>query len=1243
MPCPNCQTQNPQGARFCLNCGSPLALSCPQCGTSLPPEAKFCFNCGHQLGAKEPSTPITAAQTRPPARPAPSPESRLHQFIPKELLAKLQRQSSAQMSGAVEGERRIVTSLFCDVKGSTAAAGQLDPEEWAQIINGAYEYMIQPVVRYEGMVARLMGDGLLAFFGAPIAHEDDPQRAVLAGWEIVRGIQAYRQEVQRHWGLDFDVRVGINTGLVVVGAVGSDLRMEYTALGDAINLAARMEQTALPGTVQVAEPTYKLVAPLFDFQVLEAVEVKGKAEPVRAYRLLGQKAQPGRLRGIAGLHAPLIGRQPEMEALLAAASELKGGRGQIVSVMGEAGLGKSRLVSEFRQAVAAEPGGEPAGLDTAPPPSVRWVEGRSLSYERATPYAPFVHILAGCLGLESGQSDAEGYEGLKGQVAALFPDRGEEIAPFLGTLLGLELPAVDSERVKYLEPPVLRATVFRHVTALFERLADENPLVLVFDDLHWIDPTSLELVESLLPLTDRAALMIIAAFRPYRQEPSWRLHETLQRDYAHRYTAVTLQPLDSNRSRDLVSSLLFVEDLPEGVRQRILDKAEGNPFFVEEIIRSLLDHDLVVRDNGHWRATQEIMHITIPDTLNGVITARLDRLDETTRQLAQAASVLGREFSFDVLADLVAAPEKLESGLSELQRRGLILAQSQQPQRTFAFKHVMTQEAAYSSVLLSRRRELHRRAAESLQVGHRDRPADIARHFLEARQPARAMPYLVEAGERAARGYATAEALQFFSQALEQRAAVDDLALLQRAYEGMGKALTLSNQIPQAVENYQAMLKLARSLDNMPMQISALNKLSVVAATRLGQFPEAEAYLAQAEQLSAEHPEISGVAETAIVRCMMCGAQADFDGVVKHMGHLVEISQKLGTDAHLAMGLEHVANSLMFLARFDDAERKAEEALAAARRVGDREHEASVLTTVLPVCQVRKGDLDAAQQLAQEGLEIADRIGALVPQVYGNWLLGEIHRWRGEYEQALAYGQLSAQSALPLEPFMPSITVQPLGALALAYLEISGKYTEQVASVHEHALRLLENPAGMMGGGTAWADLGWCSLGVGDLEAAEEAFQKGLNHPSMFMLLERPRYLAGLAQLALVRGNTEEALHQAEEALGYAEERGMRHLYPLLALVAGRVLAARGEAGQALSQFERAEQLALEMKMRPVVWQAQVGAAQVLSATGHQQEAGASLEKAREMIQEIAGLFQEETLRAGFLESKHEQTDHFDH
>ena len=1222
MNCPNCQSQNPSGARFCFNCGTALPQACSHCGTLLQAGARFCHNCGQPVAVEEDQPP--AAQEGKAAAPdtgastrVQEPGALLQRFIPKELLSKLEAARQSQM---MEGERRVVTILFCDVQGSTQAASGMDPEEWAEIINGAFAHMIQPVYRYEGIVARLQGDGLLAFFGAPIAHEDDPQRAVLAGLEIVEAIRPYGEEMRRRWGIDFNVRVGINTGLVVVGAVGSDLRVEYTALGDAINVAARMEQNAGSGRVLIAEPTYKLIAPLFDFEAVEGLQVKGKEAPVTAYYVLGRKEEPGKLRGIAGLNAPLIGREGQMEALWTAVNELAKGRGQIVSVIGEAGLGKSRLVTEFRRAIT---------LDASIP--LTWLEGRTQSYEFVTPFALFTNLFNGYFGMQPRDGDPARYERVESRLRALFGEGSVAMAPFFGTMLGLKLEKEAAERVKYLEPPQLRSILFSHVGKLIERLAANQAAVLYLDDLHWADPTSLELLGSLLPLTDQIPLMIIGAYRPGREEPSWSFYETAEREYPQRHRVNTLLPLEEPEARALIGSLLHIEDLPEDVRQNILEKSEGNPFFVEEIIRSLLDGGLVVRVEGHWKATREIRNIQIPDTLLGVITTRLDRLNEASKHVIQAAAVLGREFRAEILSDIVDTREQFEASLNELQQRELVNERSRTPVRAFIFKHGLTQEAAYNSVLLSNRRELHRRAAEALIGRDPDAAGDIARHLVEARQAVRAAPYLVQAGDKAARAYATEEAIGFYSQVLELKGALDDIHLLQRAYEGLGGAYGFANRIPEAQAIFRMMLDIAEKAGNAAMQISALNKLARISALQLGQFKEAEQLLAQAELLSNLHNEKSGIPESAILACQMCTFQADFEGVVDHMERVISIGREMGNSEYIAMGLEHIATSQLYMTQFEEAWENAQKGLEIARELDDQVHRGWLLAEPIPYYHLRKGDFAAARAALVESLEIGTRIGELGVQAVSAYLLAEMARWQGEYERALEYGKRSLEAALPLEPYMPFFLVPSLGSLGMVYVEISEQFRDKIAEFHRHALRLLEDPAGALNGSPAWSCLAYCAITLGDHKVAGDSIEKGLNTPNLYMRLERPHHLAGAALLASARDEHAEAIRRAEEARAYAEEHGMRYVYPLLSLIMGKVLVKAGQAEAGLAWLGQAEAEALEFGMRPVIWQARAAAAQLLAEAGQPEKAAAKRAAAEAMALEIANLFQEEELRAAYL------------
>ena len=406
-------------------------------------------------------------------------------------------------------------------------------------MNGAFQHLIAPVYRYEGTLARLMGDAILSFFGAPIAHEDDPQRAVLAGLEIIRGMRSYGKQVRDKWGLDFNVRVGINTGLVVVGEVGSDLRVEYTALGDAVNMAARMEQKAEPGTVQITQDTHKLIAPLFEFEDLGGLQVKGKDEPVPAYRVLGQKAQPGRLRGLEekGIDSPLVGRTPEFEAVTSCVERLSNGQGGIVLVIGEAGLGKSRLMSEVLR----------HSRDTNGRTPPQWLEGHTLSFGQTISYWPFQEILRQNAGITENDSETGTWDKLESSVGALFGERSAEVLPYLASLLSLEVRDEYAERVKYLDSEALGRQVFRASRLFFERLAQERPLAVVFEDLHWMDESSARLLEHLLPMVKRVPLLVCCITRPDSKTPGARVREIGAKEYAESYTEVVLAPLSLSR------------------------------------------------------------------------------------------------------------------------------------------------------------------------------------------------------------------------------------------------------------------------------------------------------------------------------------------------------------------------------------------------------------------------------------------------------------------------------------------------------------------------------------------------------------------------------------------------------------------------------------------------------------------------------------------------------------------------
>ena len=1200
MICPGCDTPNPDSAKFCMNCGTLLVRRCPNCETEAPDEAKFCLECGHQLDQPAEDEATDA----------------LERYIPPELMRKL---DSARQRGGMHGERRNVTILFCDVKGSTAAAEKLDPEEWAEIMNGAFEHLIAPVYRYEGTLARLMGDAVLAFFGAPIAHEDDPERAILAGLAITREIRPYADQVKRKWGVDLDVRVGINTGLVVVGEFGSDMRLEYTAMGDAVNLAARMEQNAEPGTVLVSEHTHDMVEPLFDFQDRDTITVKGKEDPVAVYRVLGRKAKPGQLRGIEGLDSPMVGRDAELATLRGAVDAVRRGTGRVASVMAEAGLGKSRLVAELRQQLDAEDVLEHIG----------WHEGRSLSYQTSTPYAPVAELISRVAELPSAPDERR--EALRRCVDEVVGEAADQVFPYLASLLGLALDDDERERVKYQEPSDLARHVRNAVVVFTEYLCQRRPQVFVFEDLHWADSASLEVVDALTRVPERASLMLVLVFRPRRQEPSWQIHETTARELSHRYTPITLQPLGESDARDLVASLLRIEGLPESLRALILEKAEGNPFYVEEVIRSLLDTGAIVQKDEHFVATREIEDIELPETLAALLNTRLDTLDDTARAVAQTASVLGRAFEFDTLASVFEPLDALNEALRVLQQRGLVREKARVPTRRYAFKHVLTQEAAYESVLLKDRRALHKRVADVLVRIDPDAVQEIARHYMAAREPEVALPYVVQAGEQAAAAYSVPEAIGYFDQAIQiLESGVPSAGLARRAFEGRGLALELIMDIEKAVAHYEAMAEFASAAGYGPMEVSAHNKLGNLYANYLGDLETSTRHLDQAEALAVAVDCKEGLAEGSMVRCVIHTVQAEFDEAYAFLDRAVKIGESLEAEEPVLYGSTHISNTLVLMTEFDRAATKVRETIQLAESYGNLKYLAELKALAFPMVLMREGDVDGAVAAATEAAEIAEQIGAAMPLCEASVTLGKIATTQGRLEQAVALNERAVAAGRATGvPFLEGMALCTLGT---SYLHVSERLTDKVVEAHTQALETMKKPGGKAFAAMNWTEVGMCALQMGKPDSALGLFEQGLTMKSAPMYLVKPDLHIGAALAHLQQGQLDSAIDHARQAREFAESREMRSYYPFLELVDGYTSAATEDVDRAIRHFTEAVDWADRLSFRPTLWQAAAEAAALLDANGGSQEAEALRERGRAAVDEIAGFFTDERMREEYVE-----------
>ncbi len=613
----------------------PTALSCPRCDAAVAAEARFCANCGQALG--DASETDQTRQTRLAAA-APSP------LIDKMRAAKL------------TGERKPVTALFADVVGSTTLAERMDPEDWTAMMNEAFDLMSKAVFRYEGTIAQLQGDAMLAFFGAPVAHEDDPERAVRAALDMVDATDEFARQLKASHGLDFRIRAGINSGPVVVGNVGTDLRYEYTALGDAVNVAARMQAAAEPGTVLVTSNTERLAADTFDLEDLGDIAVKGKTEPVHAFRVLGLRAIPGRKRGLerVGLESPMVGRDQQLESLRAAFDVVRAGRGRVAVLLGEPGIGKSRLLAELRRSAirsddgaAGDGDGRDHGADGEEPPT--WIEAHCVSYGRHLPYHLLLDLVRETLGIPMTASEADARVILDREVAALLGDEaGGESAGYLAHLLGLPLRIDEAERAQ-IEPDVLQKRYVAAIHRLLRARAAQAPVMLVCEDVHWADPASIAVVRQIMPLAAQLRVFFLVALRSETDSPGWGLVTEARELFGDALTEIRLEPLTDTESRDLVANLLEIESLPDTVRGVILARAEGNPFFVEEVVRMLIEHGVIERRGDRWVATEEVASVEIPETLHGLLLARIDQLPDNAKRSLRVASVIGRQFPVRVL------------------------------------------------------------------------------------------------------------------------------------------------------------------------------------------------------------------------------------------------------------------------------------------------------------------------------------------------------------------------------------------------------------------------------------------------------------------------------------------------------------------------------------------------------------------------------------------------------------------
>jgi class 3 adenylate cyclase/tetratricopeptide (TPR) repeat protein len=1165
MRCSSCNAENPADNRFCDQCGASLGSRCPNCGKEARSGAKFCGACGHSLdsdaAASEPA-PEAVQPTRHTDTSAP--------YTPRHLAEKILTSRSA-----LEGERRQVTVLFADIAGFTSMAEKLDPEEVHGIINRCFEIVTAEVHRFEGTINQYTGDGVMSLFGAPIAHEDSPRRAVHAALAIQRGLGEYSRELEGERGFGIHMRIGLNTGTVVVGKIGDDLRMDYTAVGDTTNLAARLQQAAQPDQILMSETTCKLVSGFFETADHGTIKVKGHELPIHVYEVLRTRGRRSALAAAAehGL-TPLVGREREVEALLDRFEQTKKGQGQVVFIVGEPGIGKSRLVYELRHRLAE-------GKQNA-----SWLEGRCVSFGQSIPFLPVIDQVREALGVDEHDGEPE----IIAKIDQMLRELGglEAYAPYLRNLMSVD---PGDPTLALMDAAVRRKRTFDALRAVGLGIAAHQPAVFVFEDLHWIDTSTSEYLNSCMDVVAAAPILLVLTCRVGYQPPF------VPRSY---FTTINLRSLTEQEAAQMAGRVLGTDEFPAQLRTALMEKAEGVPLFIEEVTKTLLDLGVLRRDDGRYRMVKGVEDVDIPQTMQGIIMARLDRLGENGKRTVQLASVIGRQFLQRLLERVAELPGELEGLLQELKSLELIYQQGLLQEPAYVFKHAVIQDVAYGSLLLQRRRELHKLVGVAIEDLYADRLADhygeLAHHFSQAEEWPKAVEYSLLAGDRAAWSYANREAVEHYSgarDAAERRGPSHDPDTFVSVLCKLGGVLSILAEYKEAIETYLRALDLVRQLGDRNREMKVLVGLSDVYNFK----HEGEPALDYNEQALAIARETDNIAFQAT--CLANRVSLRSAGY----GQIIETTPD------------------------------AEEALRLATKAGDRRILPRALAHLGAALQWR-GHYDQGIRYLREGATAAEEVHDGFFFGYCAFMLGNALAAKGEYDQALSwYRRLSDYANSAGDKFYMARAPNLIAGVHLELFDL------------DHAVRLNLEAAELATQHWSWPEprchallkAGVAQLQKGEYGRAEELFRQAsdlLEVDTWYRWRWHIPLLRAQGQLALVLGRPDEAWKFAERSLVMATETDSRKHVARAQLLQGRIQRAAGRLEDAELTMRRSLASAEQIGAQQETWRAGADLADVLLELGKDDEAETMLEGAAGVIGSIAGKLSDKNLQQRFLEAE---------
>jgi class 3 adenylate cyclase/tetratricopeptide (TPR) repeat protein len=968
MKCPKCQTENPENLKFCGECGAKLEKICPHCNSSNPPQFKFCGECGHNLSVTSGPIPRELSFDEKLAK--------IQRYLPKDLTQKILAQRDK-----IEGERKQVTVMFCDMEGFTSLTEKLGSEEMYSVMDQVYEILIHKVHDYEGTVNELTGDGIMALFGAPIALEDAPQRAIRSALAIHREINKFSDQLKSEKKMPpIKMRIGIHTGPVIVGTLGNDLRVEFKAVGDTVNLASRMEGLADPGTTYVTEDTFKLTEGFFRFEALGERQVKGKEEPIKVYQVIAPSTRRTKFdvsaeRGLT----PLVGRERELELLLDGFQRAKLGKGQAFSIVSEAGCGKSRLLYEFRKAVANE--------------DVNFLEGKCLSYGRGVAYHPVIDILKSNFDIHEGEWDQEIRERVKRGLELMGVDESSTL-PYLLELLSVKDSGID--RIS-MSPEARKDRIIEAIKCIVIKGSEMKPLILAIEDLHWMDRSSEDVVRSLLENIAGTKIFLIFTYRPQF------VHTWGVKSY---HSQLILHRLSNKESFEMAIHILGTKETERSLEELILEKTEGVPFFIEQFIKSLTDLKIIEKKENVYRLSKDIQLLTIPSTIQDVIMARVDSLPERAKELLQTGSVIEREFNFPLINRVTGLPEKeLLSYLSALKDSELLYERGIYPQSNYVFKHALTREVVYDSILAKRKKKLHEEIGNAIEELYKDNLSEhyevLAEHYFLSENYLKAGEYSKLASRKAEKTASLNDAITYTKKrvtSLERLPQTDDVQ--KQIIDGrtaLGLYMIQMNYHTEAQAAIDPIIDLAIKHDYKRRLCQIYTVLGANYLFTENDCLKALKVLEEALKISKETKDYV----TSLFASYWFGVASSWNCEFERSAQYIQKALDINVATKTLWGISAIKSDLAYFSYFfagkiDLGFQTTQEAVRIAEESGDIYSKAVAYLMHGILCEA-KGFLEEAEKHLLKGFEFCERINLPSRNGLGRFFLGETYFEMGDF------------------------------------------------------------------------------------------------------------------------------------------------------------------------------------------------------------------------------------------------------